>query len=177
MRKYLLLFALLFGTSVYAQTIDFDGQGTCSAVASQGEAVSWSCTGEVSPPPPPEVQCVDGLDNDGDGLIDINDPGCSSPQDNDESDDNPPPPPPVLAQCEDGVDNDGDSLVDLADPGCSSSSDDDETDVVEPPPPPPPSSFATCWGGMNSRPCGGPKSPSGYPWSCPMGRPDSCSES
>ncbi|MBO8183020.1 MAG: VWA domain-containing protein [Archaeoglobus sp.] len=31
------------------------------------------------------TQCNDGIDNDGDGLIDYpNDPGCSSPQDNDE---------------------------------------------------------------------------------------------
>ena len=41
----------------------------------------------------PESQCKDGLDNDGDGKIDsdfriggIGDPGCSNPQDNDESD-------------------------------------------------------------------------------------------
>ncbi len=31
------------------------------------------------------TQCADGIDNDGDGLIDLNDPGCSSPLDDDES--------------------------------------------------------------------------------------------
>jgi hypothetical protein len=45
-------------------------------------------------PPPPVAQtpvvtatpqCVDGLDNDGDGLADGSDPGCSSVTDNDES--------------------------------------------------------------------------------------------
>ena len=33
-------------------------------------------------------QCNDGIDNDGDGLVDMDDPGCDSPTDNDET--NPP---------------------------------------------------------------------------------------
>ncbi|MBI4152050.1 hypothetical protein HY496_03695, partial [Candidatus Woesearchaeota archaeon] len=37
------------------------------------------------PPPPPPAQCADGKDNDNDGLIDLADPGCASPQDNDET--------------------------------------------------------------------------------------------
>jgi hypothetical protein len=37
--------------------------------------------------------CEDGVDNEGDGLIDMADPGCSSPTDNDETD---APPPPVI---------------------------------------------------------------------------------
>ncbi len=41
------------------------------------------------PPPPPAPQCDDGIDNDGDGLTDMADPGCSSPTDDDESDDPP----------------------------------------------------------------------------------------
>jgi hypothetical protein len=66
-----------------------------------------------------EAECSDGVDNDGDGLIDFpTDPGCDSPQDDDERN-----------QCVDGVDNDGDGLVDLpADPGCDSPQDDDERD-------------------------------------------------
>jgi hypothetical protein len=67
--------------------------------------------------------CGDGLDNDGDGLVDLADPGCSSTSDNDEYNEVTPPAP---AACNDGVDNDGDGLVDLADPGCSDTSDDDE---------------------------------------------------
>ncbi len=44
----------------------------------------------ASSPPP---QCSDGIDNDGDGLVDFPaDPGCSSTTDDDEF--NPPPPPP-----------------------------------------------------------------------------------
>jgi len=36
--------------------------------------------------PPPSSGCSDGLDNDNDGLFDMNDPGCESPADNDEID-------------------------------------------------------------------------------------------
>jgi MYXO-CTERM domain-containing protein/uncharacterized repeat protein (TIGR01451 family) len=65
-------------------------------------------------------QCEDGIDNDGDGLIDYpSDPGCSSPIDNSETD--------VKPQCSDGIDNDGDNLIDYpADPGCSSPTDNTE---------------------------------------------------
>jgi hypothetical protein len=46
---------------------------------------------DSSSTPPPPVQCSDGKDNDGDGKIDFgtgpnNDPGCTSAQDNDETD-------------------------------------------------------------------------------------------
>jgi PKD repeat protein len=68
-------------------------------------------------------QCADGLDNDNDTLVDMNDPGCSNLTDNNESDD-----PVVLPQCNDGLDNDNDTLVDMNDPGCSSLTDDDESD-------------------------------------------------
>lgn len=45
-----------------------------------------SCTDDIIPPP---TECADGLDNDGDGLIDSLDPGCS---DGTELPDNTPPP-------------------------------------------------------------------------------------
>jgi len=66
------------------------------------------------------AQCSDNFDNDGDGLVDMADPGCSNPQDDDESD--------GTSQCQDNFDNDGDGLVDMADPGCSNPQDDDESD-------------------------------------------------
>jgi hypothetical protein len=56
--------------------------------------------------------CADGADNDGDGLIDAMDPGCSGPDDADETD------PANLPECADGVDNDMDGFVDLADLAC-----------------------------------------------------------
>ncbi len=51
--------------------------------------------------------CTDGLDNDGDGLVDMADPGCPFPF---ASPENP--------QCDDGLDNDGNGLVDFADSKC-----------------------------------------------------------
>ena len=62
-------------------------------------------------------QCSDGDDNDGDGLIDLEDPGCDDALDNDER----------QRQCADGEDNDGDGLTDFpSDPGCGSPNDNDE---------------------------------------------------
>jgi formylglycine-generating enzyme required for sulfatase activity len=55
--------------------------------------------------------CDDGVDNDGDGLVDLNDPGCPA---SGATPENPP--------CDDGVDNDGDGFVDFADPQCTPAS-------------------------------------------------------
>lgn len=95
----------------------------------------------------PAKQCNDGLDNDGDGYTDLNDPGCASK--NDDSELNP------SVECDDGVDNDGDSAVDYNDNGCSGPSDTDETDCGD----------GVCEGGETSGTC---------PADC--GYPDSCSE-
>ncbi len=86
------------------------------------------------------AECTDGIDNDGDLLIDYgSDPGCESFGDDDETDTTP-------VQCVDGVDNDGDSLIDYpADPGCDSSSDDSEVNLV-------PSSTGGGGGGGSSGP-------------------------
>ena len=64
------------------------------------------------PAPPPVPQCADGIDNDGDGLIDNADPGCSGSDDNDETNSS------VPAQCADGTDNDSDGFSDTNDPNC-----------------------------------------------------------
>jgi hypothetical protein len=56
----------------------------------------------------------------------MDDPGCSGPGDDDETDPEDP------AACSDGVDNDGDGNVDMNDPGCSGPGDDDETDPEDP---------------------------------------------
>ncbi len=56
-------------------------------------------------------ECADGLDNDGDGLIDCLDPGCVDLGDAGERGTN---------ACDDGIDNDHDELVDYPfDPDCS----------------------------------------------------------
>ena len=56
-----------------------------------------------------QENCNDGIDNDGDGLIDCNDPDCVFP--------------PTIEQgcnCEDGIDNDSDGKIDSLDPDCAS---------------------------------------------------------
>ena len=59
-----------------------------------------------STPYPEELyaMCFDGVDNDGDGFTDQNDPDCP--------------------RCFDGIDNDGDGLIDEADPDCPFSNSD-----------------------------------------------------
>jgi len=52
--------------------------------------------------------CDNGVDDDGDGLVDMDDPGCPAPE---AALENP--------QCDNGADDDGDGLVDFADPDCS----------------------------------------------------------
>jgi hypothetical protein len=67
---------------------------------------------------PVDSECRNGLDDDGDGLVDfgssaLNDPGCASTDDLSERS-------PTIP-CDDGVDNDGDGFTDFpADPGCRS---------------------------------------------------------
>lgn len=67
--------------------------------------------------------CSDGVDNDGDGLIDWPaDAGCANPSDQSEK---------FNSQCDDGIDNETptpDGLIDFpTDPGCSSAQDNNET--------------------------------------------------
>ncbi len=94
--------------------------------------------------PPPLPQCSDSADNDGDHLIDANDPGCHSdgnptntnsyvPSDNNETD---------VPECSNTGDDDNDGKIDALDPGCHSDgnagnpnsyvpTDDDETNVPQ----------------------------------------------
>lgn len=66
--------------------------------------------------------CSDGVDDDGDGKKDFpDDPGCTSADDDDETDDCPTGP--NCPQCADGKDNDGDGKTDYpADTSCASAS-------------------------------------------------------
>lgn len=111
----------LYTTEIFSVTCDVDGGGQISDDET------------VTVPP----QCSDGLDNDGDGLIDYPlDPGCDDAQDNDEADDQGGDGPPIVfTECNDGLDNDGDGLIDhwsvtpdgeTPDDGCSSPEDDSE---------------------------------------------------
>lgn len=80
---------------------DFDGDGVCA---------------DTDPDPfhPPSI-CNDGIDNDGDGLTDLADPGCSDPNGGLED-----------PQCNDSLDNDNDGAIDLDDAQCASAADNRE---------------------------------------------------
>ena len=83
-----------------------DGTGTVDPAS-----ISIRCVG--TPPPVTTEICNDGIDNDGNNLIDCADPACTS--------DPACTPPPVTTEiCNDGIDNDGNNLIDCADPACTS---------------------------------------------------------
>ncbi|MDY0000637.1 MAG: hypothetical protein RBU30_05025, partial [Polyangia bacterium] len=54
-----------------------------------------------------EEICDNGIDDDGDGLVDCDDPGCAGEAGC------------LVEDCDNGVDDDGDNLVDCADPDCA----------------------------------------------------------
>jgi len=65
--------------------------------------------------PASPADCEDGLDNDGDTLADLADPGCAYASSQDES-----------PACNDGIDNDLDGPIDLADSQCGNAFSDNE---------------------------------------------------
>lgn len=95
-------------------------------------------------------QCSDGIDNDGDGVIDAADPGCHSdndatnaasynPNDNDERDrrdggggDTTGSGRETGVECADNRDNDGDGLIDERDPGCHTDGNPNNPDSYDP---------------------------------------------
>lgn len=71
---------------------------------------------------PGDIQCDDGVDNDGNGLKDLNDPSCDDAFDLTEDGI-------ISPQCDDGEDNDGDGKTDFPnDPGCFIDRQDSEED-------------------------------------------------
>ncbi len=97
-----------------------------SMKTSQIASVSISITGDGGTTPTTTTACSDGLDNDNDGLIDLDDPGCADLTDNDEYNEVISPEPEPTTACSDGLDNDNDGLIDLDDPGCKNTNDDNE---------------------------------------------------
>lgn len=78
------------------------------SATSGGQSTAWPLPLEGVTSQVPNPPCNDGIDNDLDGSIDADDPGCGY---GDGSSENPP--------CLDGLDNDTDGLIDAADPGCN----------------------------------------------------------
>src|SRR3989344_3088456 len=100
-------------------TASFSGDCAPDGIVSLDIGESATCT--VTNDDIDYPQCSDGIDNDDDGDIDYDDDlGCSSSEDDDESDD------PAFPQCSDGVDNDGDGYIDGVDSGCANAEDNDE---------------------------------------------------
>jgi len=71
--------------------------------------------------------CSDGLDNDGDGLADQEDPQCFGPTGAESPDGVGRP---ETTACTDGMDNDGDGLVDREDPECQFPGSDSESEAT-----------------------------------------------
>ncbi len=92
--------------------VDNDGDGGVDYLGGGGKPADLSCISsqiKKESDGTPRL-CQNKKDDDGDGLIDATDPGCSDPQDNQEND--------GTTHCQDGIDNDGDGAVDSLDPGC-----------------------------------------------------------
>jgi hypothetical protein len=110
-RTFVAVFALLFAA--------------CGS--SNGKKPNANCTTNPSDPSCVKPQCSDGIDNDGDGLIDYpEDPGCYSPNADSEVDDCPDGP--NCPECANGKDDDGNGYIDYSggDPGCTAAGDPDE---------------------------------------------------
>jgi hypothetical protein len=104
---------------VYGTTL-FPGDVECLPAHSQGQ----SCTPTLPTlygPLVTQPECGDGIDNDLDGLTDINDDSCTSYAGSDEG----------LTPCEDSIDNDQDGTIDTNDPGCFDNTDTSEHSAVQ----------------------------------------------
>lgn len=93
-----------------------------NALPDIGNLCAQGCDMDPEPELEPDMarppQCNDDEDNDGDGLVDGFDRGCTSLTDDDERD------PETIPACQDGLDNDGDGLIDYPnDPECGTAND------------------------------------------------------
>ena len=111
---------------------DCDNDPACATlVLTPPEKIGTPPVEDAGTPPvedsgtPPVEQCTNGVDDDGDQLVDCADPDCAQ---NEACLPTPPPPPPA-ENCSNGKDDDGDELVDCADPDCANDR------ACSPPPP------------------------------------------
>ena len=111
----------------YNVSLRVTGQGGNSDSDRATTKLTVSAPPPNAPPPSSRPACSDGIDNDGDSLVDFpTDAGCSAGDDSSELDALASPP-----DCADGSDNDADGRTDFpADPGCSSASDPTEPDAA-----------------------------------------------
>lgn len=97
------------GTQLYAEIAPYSSQCSNNVSCSAIRYFYAAC----------QTQCNDGVDNDGDGTVDVKDPECGRDLHHaSEASDVP--------ACKDTIDNDGDGQKDQTDGGCDSEEDDDE---------------------------------------------------
>jgi len=125
----LLILALLLGSCFDPEELD----GALRCAPASGCPGGFECRADLrcwrrggGPPPdaaydapPPLPACSNGIDDDCDGKIDREDPGCTGGDDDDEH---------GTRQCDDGVDNDGDGKIDYRAPSCRPPDGDDRCD-------------------------------------------------
>ncbi len=108
----------------YISVIGFDeAEGTCLSGASYPCEIDRLGAG---------FGCADGIDNDGNGLIDEQDDSCFYPWSVEGAGNDPDDLQAGYAgigECNDGIDNSGNGLIDALDPACISSSDASETET------------------------------------------------
>jgi hypothetical protein len=92
------------GASVWKCTVEEVADKVICERASTPDASTPKSPDAGAPPPRPktETNCADGIDNDGDGLVDCKDTDCPACK----------PPCPAGKECCDGVDNNGDGKID-----------------------------------------------------------------
>ena len=94
------------GRSLVIRNIDAPLQAWSTAAGWRASAAAGGNPGLAE-----ATLCANGIDDDGDGLVDTADPGCSDAAEDVED-----------PACNDGLDNDGEGGIDLADVHCSSPS-------------------------------------------------------
>jgi WD40 repeat protein len=108
---------VLDGHAGAVNSVDFSSNGQLLASASDDFYVRLWHVGDLV-----GATCDDGMDNDGDGWIDGNDPDCEGGvRELGYSD----------SECNDEMDNDGDGHEDAADPDCDSGSDNTEYPTID----------------------------------------------
>jgi WD40 repeat protein len=108
---------VLDGHAGTVNSLDFAANGQLLASASDDLYVRLWHVGDLV-----GATCNDGMDNDGDGWIDANDPDCEDgPRELGFTD----------TECNDDLDNDGDTHTDAADPDCDSGFDNTEHETID----------------------------------------------
>ena len=103
----------LQGHTGSVNSLDFSSNGQLLASGADDNFIRFWYVGDVV-----GENCDDGIDNDGDGWTDADDPNCS-PGDRETGFGG--------SECNDNIDNDDDGLTDSADPDCADGFDDNES--------------------------------------------------